>query len=406
MVKILLLNVGSKNKGNQALISCTKSIITDYLNEVQIVEMGSKKEYNINNNIIPQIAENPSKNIHTWIYIFECVIIKAIRKCGLEINPPKNSRLEIYDRVDLVVNSGGDQLSGERIVGSSLLNLIYPILLDKPVVLFAESLGYYKNQLNKIMGKYVFNHSQLILVREDLSKEYLLHMGIDESKIHVTADPAYLLPAASKSRTEEILLAESIASLDSPLIGINPSGLISIFLDEKEKSEYHLIQSLTRTIDHLVKTKGANILLIPHVYTAGGDDRKFIQKILKNIPNHKNVYQITGEYSANELKGIIGLCDMFIGARMHATIAATSLYIPTVGIAYSHKMHGIIGKTLGLEQYIIDIKDIDDTILIKTCDTVWDNKDEIKKNLERVIPDVKKKASMNGYYLSEYLNSN
>jgi polysaccharide pyruvyl transferase WcaK-like protein len=35
---------------------------------------------------------------------------------------------------------------------------------------------------------------------------------------------------------------------------------------------------------------------------------------------------------------------------MHATIASTPMLVPTIGIVYSHEMHGIIGKILAQQK--------------------------------------------------------
>ena len=70
---------------------------------------------------------------------------------------------------------------------------------------------------------------------------------------------------------------------------------------------------------------------------------------------------------------------------------------------YSHKMHGIIGKTLNMEQYIIDIDSLDSNILKITIDTIWSNRVAIKRHLKNVVPEVKEKSLLNGYYLAEYL---
>ncbi len=403
MVIALLLNVGIKNKGNEALIASTKNIIWKFREDIKFIDMGA--EGNHENQCVPQIAKNPMKSPYPWLYLIECLGVRTLRRCGFTINVSKKSKLSIYNDVDIVINSGGDQLSGEKFVGSSFLNLLYPILLDKPVVLFAESLGYYKRPLNRMVGKYIFKKVKLILVREELSKEYLIDLGVDTSKIFVTADPAFVLPPAPRSRINEILGVESIQSLQNPIIGVNPSGLISRYFKDPAKSEDYYVQSIADAIDHLVETKGANVLLIPHVYSKGGDDRLIIHKIMQKISNPQKVFQITNEHSAAELKGIIGLCDIFIGSRMHATIAATSLCIPTVGIAYSHKMHGIIGKTLGLEQYIIDIGKLDKDSLISVIEDVWSNRSDIRKHLEKVIPEVKEKSLSNGYLFAKYIES-
>jgi len=144
-----------------------------------------------------------------------------------------------------------------------------------------------------------------------------------------------------------ILSEEGINEIQKPLIGINPSGLISRFRGKgHQKAEEEFINIMAKVIDNLAENLNATIIMILHVYTSGVDDRIAINSIFHKVKNKSKVKTIKNEYSPQELKGIIGQCDLFIGARMHATIAATSMLVPTVGIAYSHKMHGIIGEML------------------------------------------------------------
>lgn len=401
--QILVLNVGIKNKGNEALVSSAKIILKEYVDSCQFINMGA--EGTIQNNILPQPAKNPLKSPNPTLYLFECAGIRVLRQLGFSVHIPEKSKLRAFDEVDIVVNSGGDSLSGEKFVGSSFLNIVYALLLDKPVVLFGESLGYYRNPINRIVGKYIFNKVGLILVREELSKEYLLSIGIDERKIFVTSDPAFILPPAQRSRVDEILSAEDIPPFSTPIIGINPSGSITKYMTAGDTSDTSYIQTMADVIDHLIATTGFSILMIPHVYSPGGDDRETIKKIVSLVSRPEKVFQITEEYSAEDLKGIIGLCDIFVGARMHATIAATSLCIPTVGIAYGHKMHGIIGKTLNLERFIIDIADLNPTSLIAAIEAAWQERDVIRAHLEDVVPSVKKTAYLNGYHVAKFLES-
>ena len=162
---------------------------------------------------------------------------------------------------------------------------------------------------------------------------------------------------------------------------------------------------MSKVVDNLIENLDANILMVPHVYTSGSDDRLSIKNILKDVKHKSNVYIVENEYTAQELKGIIGRCDLFIGMRMHSTIASTSMLVPTVGIAYSHKMHGIIGNMLGQNKYIVDINNFGYDQLISTIYECWDNRDIIKKELEIKIPQVKEKALFNGELVKELLSN-
>ena len=90
---------------------------------------------------------------------------------------------------------------------------------------------------------------------------------------------------------------------------------------------------------------------------------------------------------------------------MHATIASTSMHVPTVAIAYSDKTHGIIGKMLGQDKCIIDIKELNYESLISKINDACENREKIKKELEVKIPMVKERAMLNGKLVKELLDS-
>ena len=413
MTKILILNVGWSNKGNRALVDSTIETIKTFVPDTEFNLMGPYEGDHNGLQIKKQIGvglsiRKPHYTIMSLLYLFKCGCINILERFNVHIPVSKNSRLFDYYDSDIVVNSGGDQLSGESGIGTlgTFINISYAILLGKPIVLYGDSLGYFENPVLNYIAKFVFNRTNLILVREELSKKYLDNNNITIPKIYVTADPAFLLNAVPQSRVFEILSEEGIDEIQNSLIGINPSGLISRFRGKgHQKAEEEFTNIMAKVIDNLVENLNATIIMIPHVYTPNDDDRVAIDRIFHKVKDKSKVEIIKNEYTPQELKGIIGQCDLFIGARMHATIAATSMLVPTVGIAYSHKMHGIIGEMLGQKKYIIDIKELDYESLISKINEAWENREKIKKELEIKIPMVKEKAMLNGKLVKELLDS-
>lgn len=412
MTKILILNVGWSNKGNRALVESTIETIKTFVPATEFNLMGPDKVNHNGFQIKKQVGglsiRKPHYTIMSLLYLFKCGCINILKRFNVHIPISKNSRLFDYYDSDIVVNSGGDHLSGEYGIGTlgSFINISYAILLGKPVVLYGDSLGYFKNSVLNSIAKFIFNRTKLILVREELSKKYLDNNNITMPKIYVTADPAFLLNAVPQSRVFEILSKDGINEVQKPLIGINPSGLISRFMEsEPQKAEEEITNIMAKVIDNLIENLKATIIMIPHVYTPNDDDRIAINRIFHKVKNKSKVKTIKNEYTPQELKGIIGQCDLFIGARMHATIAATSMLVPTVGIAYSHKMYGIIGEMLGQEKYVLDIKELNYEDLISTINDAWENREKIKKELEAKIPMVKEKAMLNGKLVKELLDS-
>lgn len=413
MIKILILNVGCSNKGTFALVISTMNTIRNFVPGAQFSLMGSKKIDNNNVRIKKSVysglnKRRPHDAVISILCLFKCACINIFNRFGVHIPVTKNSRLFDYYDCDIIINSGGDHLSGEAGFSASgnFLNILYAILLDKPIVLYGESLGYFKNSLLNFTLKIILNRTRLILVREELSAKYLSNNDIINPRIFFTADPAFLLDPAPKSYILDILSKEGINEIQTPLIGINPSGLIKEFIRMGHKINDKIYYSiLAKVIDSLIDNLNATIIMIPHVYSEGTDDRVAISNISNMVKNISSVKTIKNEYTPQELKGIIGLCDLFIGARMHATIASTSMFVPTVGIAYSHKMHGIIGKMLGQEKYVVNIDELEYETLVSKINDAWENREMIKRELEIKIPEIKNKAMLNGKYVKDLLDS-
>ena len=81
--------------------------------------------------------------------------------------------------------------------------------------------------------------------------------------------------------------------------------------------------------------------------------------------------------------------DYFVGTRMHSNIFATSMAVPTTAIAYEKKTNGIM-ETVGLQNYVVEIKDITAEDLYNKVEDMIVNKKKIKKQLSCSIKDIRK----------------
>ncbi|GAF84814.1 unnamed protein product, partial [marine sediment metagenome] len=126
--------------------------------------------------------------------------------------------------------------------------------------------------------------------------------------------------------------------------------------------------------------------------------------------SHKPAVKLLqGEYLADELKGIIGSCDMFLGCHLHPTIASTSMGIPTTVIASSDKYHRLIGKTMGQKAYIVDTRNCPPHELLTQIkariDSLWANREAIKQELEKRAKMAKEQAWSYGKLIEELAQS-
>jgi colanic acid/amylovoran biosynthesis protein len=319
---------------------------------------------------------------------------------------PNSKKKVWYSKYDILVDPTIDAFNeryyGIRYSVYSLLNILLPkLIFNKPLVMAPATIGPFTRKYSYYLAKYVLKRVDFIATRGEISRQYLLKMGINDSKIFVCGDLGYLVQPSPDKIIEQILNAEGIdlANQES-LIGITPNQHIFMQLASEKKNEYlWYITILAEIADYLVQKFNARVLLIPHdfkKYDEKEDDRIACLKIYDQLKNKKSVNCILSEYSADVVKGLIGRCELFIGCRMHSTIAATSMCVPTVALGFGNKFNEVIGKILNQKKYIVSLENQDfneiSANLKDRINEAWNNRKEIRQELYNKKSDIQCQA--------------
>jgi polysaccharide pyruvyl transferase WcaK-like protein len=153
---------------------------------------------------------------------------------------------------------------------------------------------------------------------------------------------------------------------------------------------------LGKVVDLLMKQDGVLILLVPHVFTASGHpehDPDACLEVFNSVgEKYKDrVFLVRGEYNHNEIKYIIGMCDLFIGSRMHSCIAAISQGVPAIGLAYSKKFQGVF-CSIGIEKYAINLHERGEADVLDAVSKAFQNRKTALEHLTKRIPEVQKQV--------------
>ena len=176
-------------------------------------------------------------------------------------------------------------------------------------------------------------------------------------------------------------------------VGINVSPMIQ----DNEKISGITMENYKEMISYIIRNTDMQIALIPHVVWERNDDRKPVHALYEAFAETGRVIQI-GDGNCQELKGFIGRCRFFVGARTHATIAAYSTGVPTLVAGYSVKARGIARDLFGTEEnYVLPVQNLkkkDD--LTKGFQWLFSHEKEIREKLGEVMPGYKERALETG----------
>lgn len=275
--------------------------------------------------------------------------------------------------------------------------------LKKPLVIYGGSIPQYKNFLTRKWMAFLLNRITLITLREKKSLENLLSIGYNGDRAFVTADLAFLLNPADK--IESIMQSENI-NTNSLLIGITVTRYKAITayksLNTRESYKKHSIL-IANVLDFLVETKNAEVIFIPHSLGLEKhlDDRILSEYIFDKCKNKERIKVIKNEYSAEELKALIGKCDFFIGERLHSVIGAMSMNVPSIVLSNISDQRLDIIREIGQNNAICFVEELKQNHLIQKIEEMWLVREQIKKDLETEIKNAKERSMQNGFLLKE-----
>lgn len=229
-----------------------------------------------------------------------------------------------------------------------------------------------------------------IIAREPITYETLQETfgknGLQKNpQIYCYPDPAFTL------RAKKLPLPEGFQ--EGNTVGIN----ISPMIQEKETRSGITMENYEALLQYIIQNTDMQIALIPHVVWNQNDDRKPIHMLYERFKETGRVIEIE-DASCEVLKGYIGRCRMFVGARTHATIAAYSSLVPTLVVGYSVKARGIARDLFGTEEnYVVPVQSLQDKEdLVNSFRWLQSREREIRNHLEAVMPSYQEKAFLTG----------
>ena len=364
---------GSENHGCEAIVRGTTKVLG---NKPILFSLKKEQDEKYNLQDVCTIIDDKDSEISKYSIknIIAILNLKLGKGIDLIIKNRKYNLLNNINKNDICLSIGGDNYcyKGTEILASLNRNILKK---GSKTVLWGCSVepSLIEGEIGDDLAKY-----SLIVARESISYEALKKVN---SNTKLYPDPAFQLDKA------ELPLPHGF--IENNTIGINLSPLIM----ECENNKGITKQNYISLIQHIIDTTDMQIALIPHVVWNNNDDRKPLNELYEYFKDTKRVIMID-DGNCMELKGYISRCRMFIGARTHATIAAYSTCVPTLVIGYSVKAKGIAKDIFGTyENYVLPVQSLkNENDLINAFEWLSENEENIRKHLEKFMPDYKMKA--------------
>ena len=248
---------------------------------------------------------------------------------------------------DLVLDIGaGDSFSdiyGPGRIAKMLMASRVVHLAGTPIAFSPQTIGPFQNSAIARAAAAALNRALFVSTRDDQSTQCAQDMGV-RTRIIEASDVAIGLPfERSPSRAS-----------DQVNVGVNVSGLLfngGYSGDNMFGLAFDYAEFKRALIARFLSRAECAVWLTPHVISNDQeveDDYRAAQRLAEEAPGVKIAPRFSSPVAA---KSFISGFDFFVGARMHACIAAFSSGVPTAPTAYSRKFAGLFGA-IGYDESI------------------------------------------------------
>jgi len=295
---------------------------------------------------------------------------------------------------------------------SSLLKLFYLWIIFRiyrvlglRIWCFLQGAGPLDTRIGRMLGKGVLKVVDRVVVRDTASKK-LLH-EIYPQRQCTSAHDGIFLPNIENSLIEsQKHNSEGYFSLFSAnnrlVVGFNiriwfhfDHSILPYQVNQKEYKERSrecmrvLIDSSIEAIKQLRQVYNARVVLIsgyqPDV-VPWEDDLIWLKKIKERMPDDPEVILVDSPMTMQEYFTFMSLFDLVIAMRLHTSLVAFRLGVPSINLNYTLKGRDILND-MQLDDYILDVDELLDSpeILLEKVDYIVNNLDLCREKVRHSV---------------------
>lgn len=326
---------------------------------------------------------------------FQLLINGLLKKYFNSEYPFRDPLYRCFAEADVLLQ-GHDNVYRHKIKFKDALIAFFARQYNKVLFIPAASIGPFEisTKLRKKITMSVLESADLITLRDPQSKIFLNRIGL-KKPAEVLTDLAFLLPPEK---------------VDAPwpdkqlAVGFTPTSYVfqsAGLLKNGKRSENLILNEIRNWLLWLVNQKNCHLVLIPHVLgpEKKQDDRRFIKKLLKgsNLPSKSITIIGNHDYSAGQLKHLIGSLDLLIACRTHSLIAALGQGTPVLALTDNnrYKTNGILGDLFNMPDCLYYMEHWSQVTIRDKTEEAIENIVSLKKRIEKNRENAKRLALEN-----------
>ena len=273
--------------------------------------------------------------------------------------------------------------------------------------------GVSAQKLNTRAGRWftrrITNMADLVTVREDVTADQLRRLGV-KRPIHCTADPAITLKPCARPDAEAILRAEGVPADGRPVFGICPhffSNTDAYRVHHYELFSNDVLQGQQRVLAEVAAYLAGqgHVVFLPMNTDAPDSDVDVGRQIQALLPaGTADVHFVERQYRPRQIAGVLSLCKLVVGVRLHSLILSAAVETPVVAIDYAPKVNGFL-RLLDNSGFSVSVKDLSTEAVVRLLESVLGDYDAKKAAYVEKVRALKMRAEENADMLARLVGA-
>lgn len=388
LIRVLIVNAYSVlNRGDFGIVVAMCKLIREAFPEAAIECMSVHWEVNQ-----PELAKRDVKTIPPmWSYHSRAGAIgrylgmfTGLLKAALRIG----SNSSPYHQCDVVLGTGGGYLYSSRKgpfgfgLCSALGHLWLGSKFGKPTILFPQSVGPLKSNLDKAITKIALSGLTRVLSRESASTALAAQVGLT----NVAECPDVALTLNPEAPPESLCLACPEHAKDRPTLGITVLDWRFAKTGSNESDVEAYVHKLSIVVQRFLADNPHGVVRIfPQVSiptgTLADNDLPISKNLASRFSDRVSVVDVS-MLQPEQIVGVYARTSVFIASRMHSAIFAICGCVPVVAMAYQPKTRGTVAL-FQHESTIFEVDRFDENDVYEQIQIALNSRDELAEEIRR-----------------------
>ncbi|MFZ3069766.1 MAG: polysaccharide pyruvyl transferase family protein [Anaerolineaceae bacterium] len=298
---------------------------------------------------------------------------------------------DAYVQTDLVVGVPGNQFYSSGKHGWPFPATFSAVSLansfKKPLYIMPQSIGPLHRWWERVLLKKGYSKARRVYLRDNKSLQLSSSIGLDQTIVEYAPDPAFGLRAEPDQTARDLLKTRGVKD-DKPRLGVTVIAPMGHSLVASEVENYY--RTVTGVLEQFLTTYDAQVVVFNQVSgpTEAENDGMAAHEICLELQQKTlDIVHIDEALPPALLKACYGQMDAFLASRLHSGIFSLGMGVPTLFIGYLSKTRGLL-ESIGLDQHVIDIKDLTQEKLWDKLRLIWSGRDQERKIIEAKLPEI------------------